>query len=126
MGSARKKDEIAALFFDAGGVVAPTDVINGDNEYLGKIVEEVYSVEDIEVKTDLNQAQIDAYSLAQEFHARYNVPVLEGVVKRRMVLAVSKGRKGRKEFARIASSIYAMNSVEPENKGILPRLIGKE
>lgn len=120
-----KKDELANIFYTEPSVQQGA-AANNENEHLSKIVEEVYSKDDIELKTDLTGEQVLAISLAQTYEERFGVKILDKFTEKFMLLSVSKGRKGRKEFENITSSIYAKNTAEQEDKGIRARLIGKE
>jgi hypothetical protein len=84
-------------------------------------LQEIYSKEDIEMKTDLNQAQINALAKGQLYASIYNVPIVKELCNRVMLLLVSKGRNGRKEFVDMAKS---MNSEEDAKPTLPDRLMG--
>ena len=126
MTKTREKDEAfhKLLVFPKGENNSQT--VSDNNAHLKAIVKEVYSSDDIKLKTDLTSAQVQYNAVGLTFAKRYGVSLLEDIINEQMLLAVSKNRKGRKEFENIASSIMASHRpVEEEDSGILSRLIGK-
>lgn len=97
-----------------------------EGQHIEKIVEEIYSTDDIEVKTDLNDAEIKAIAKGQIFADRYNCNVVEKLCNKIMVLKVSKGRLGRKEFKDIAQSIQNPAPEEALPITMKERFFGKE
>lgn len=88
-----------------------------------KIIEEVYSTENIEVKTDLNELQIKAITKGQLFAEHYNCSIMGKLCNKIMVLSISKNRLGRKEFKEISQNIQ--NPPEPDPITMRERLLGK-
>lgn len=82
-----------------------SEPVNVAEEHLLKIIDETYSKNDIELKTDLNQKQINALTKAEIFAKRYNCSIMEELRNSHMILLVSKDRKGRKEFTDIAKGM---------------------
>ena len=97
---------------------------NASVEIFGKVTEEIYSTDKIELKTDLNDRQILAFSSATVFANKYDRPLLKSVVRQLSLYSVSRGRKGRKEFENIAKANLGM-STEEEARSIPDRLLGR-
>ena len=94
------------------------------DELLLKIIEEVFSKKDIEVKTDINDPQVIAFSKGKLYANRYNSEIVKEFVDLLSVYSVSKGRKSRKEFKEISVALNSMTSAEEEPR-IRDRLLGK-
>jgi hypothetical protein len=75
------------------------------DEHLLKIIDEIYSKKNIEVKTDLSIRQIMAISKGLLFADRYKCKIMRDFCNKIMILSVSKDRKSRKEFTDISSSM---------------------
>lgn len=87
-----------------------------------KLLEEIYSKTDIEMKTDLSLDLVKAITKGQLFAVKYESKLMGDLTNRLMILLVSKGRQGRKEFIEMSKS---MNS-EPEAVPTLSqRLLGQ-
>ena len=93
-------------------------------EIFAKATEEVYSTENIELKTELTDRQIIAFSRAKVFANRYGCSLLNELVDNLSIYSVSRGRKGRKEFENIAKANLGM-SQEDEARSIPDRLLGR-
>lgn len=89
-----------------------------------KVIDEVFSTKDIEVKTELSDRQIIQFTRGHMFHSIFGSPRMLQLVNTLAVYSVSKGRKGRKEFTDIAKSINSYDSAMPEELGIRKRLFG--
>ena len=63
-----------------------------------KDLQELFSNENIEKKTDLSAKQVMALAKAKTFADRYKNKPLDDFINRFVTYAVSKERKGRKEF----------------------------
>lgn len=84
--------------------ITPITNDSSESKYLEMLNSEVYSTENIEVKTDLSQEQINAMAKMVSFAEYFKIPVLESFSNNYMKLQVSKDRKGRGEFTQIATS----------------------
>ena len=93
------------------------------DELLLKIIDEVFSKEDIEVKTDLNNQQIVAFSKGKLYSDRFKSPLIGKLVDHLAIYSVSKDRKSRKEFTEISKALNSMTNDE-ENPRIRDRLLG--
>lgn len=106
----------------------PKDLEQSNNDisqaHLLKIIDETYSIENIEVKTDLTEAQIKAITKGQLFAERYNCEIMNKLCNKIMVLSVSKNRLGRKEFAEISKSFQSPMMEERAPLTIKERLMG--
>jgi len=87
-----------------------------------KLLEEIYSRKDIEMKTDLDIGLVKALTKGQLFASKYKSQLVEDLTNRLMVLLVSKGRQGRKEFIEMSK---AMNTEEQAPPTISSRLFGQ-
>lgn len=120
---AKATDKVSQIFF----MQDPTPINEGDSsardEYLLKIIDEVYSKDNIEVKTDLNVKQINAITKGKIFSQRYKCNLLNNLCDNIMVLSVSKDRKSRKEFTEISKSINSPQEEELPTLG--RRLLGE-
>jgi len=94
------------------------------DEILLKIIDEVFSKKDIEVKTDINDPQVIAFSKGKLYANRFNSDIVSEFVDLLSIYSVSKGRKSRKEFKEISIALNSMNAVEDEPR-IRDRLLGK-
>ena len=90
----------------------------------GKVTDEIYSTEDIELKTELNDRQVLAFASATVFADKFDIPILHDIVNRISVYAVSNKRQGRKEFADISKASLGM-AREDDGTGIPERLLGR-
>jgi hypothetical protein len=89
-----------------------------------KMVEEVYSTTDVELKTDLNNAEIIAITKGKLFSKTFNTPIISELCLTLMELKISKDRKGRKEFVEIAKSLLTP-TLEEQSSSIPQRLLGE-
>ena len=85
-----------------------------------KILNEVYSKDDIEMKTDLTPAQVMPIAKGYVFAEKFDVPILKALCDQTLILLVSKGRLGRKEFVSIAQA----TTHAPEAPSLSERLLG--
>jgi len=97
---------------------------NASVEIFEKVTDEIYSDEDIELKTELNDAQILAFSSASAFAEKFNRPLISNIIHKLSIYSVSRNRKGRKEFENIAKANLGM-SMEDESRSIPDRLLGR-
>lgn len=93
------------------------------DEYILKIIDEVFSKEDIELKTDLSTDQIIKITKGQIFAERYNCSIMDKLCNKIMILSVSKNRSSRKEFTEISKSVSGPQ--EPDLPSIKTRLLGE-
>ena len=82
---------------------------NVRDEHLLKIIDEIYSEDHIEIKTDLNVPQINAITKGLLFAERYNCTLMGDLCNTMMKLLVSKNRQSRKEFTEISKSMQPHN-----------------
>ena len=120
-----KQLDLMNSLFGAGGGMNQTPPPNPSVEIFGKITKEIYSIKNIELKTELNDAQIMAFSQARAFANKYKVPLLNEFVKNLSKYSISRNRKGRKEFESIAKANLQMAGNEEREKRSIPtRLFG--
>jgi len=117
-----KPDLTKNIFGD--NVISGIGQSNSSVEIFGKVTDEIYSKKSIQLKTDLNDRQILAFSSAAVFARKYKRPLLKSLVRELSIYSVSRGRKGRKEFENIAKANLGM-SMEDESRSIPDRLMGR-
>jgi len=85
------------------------DEITGAEEIsdFAKVVERLLSSEDIELKTELSQNQINAISILTTFAEMYDVISIKKLILSFLKLQVSKKRKSRKEIVELMRSKFA-------------------
>lgn len=84
---------------------------------LDKIFELLLSEENIHHNTELNRNEILAFSVLATMGRRYNLPVLQDFLKENMKLRVSKNRRGRDEWVKIASRQLQNEALEQLQQG---------
>jgi hypothetical protein len=112
--------------------IVPIEVNTPDNQpqniteqYKEKMVDEVYSKEDVELKTRLNQAEIIAIAKGQVYADVFKAPIIADLCNKIMILKISKDGLGRKEFVDIAKSMMAPQPEMMQAQTIPERLLGK-
>ena len=100
----------------------PMEQPDTSSKHLEMIFQQIYDKSNIEVKTDLNQAQVNAITKALIFAEKYNVGILKDIAIKHMELLISKDRQGRKEFTQISSRANDMVNPEPT---LFNKLVGK-
>ena len=70
-----------------------------------KVVEEVFNVNNIDMKTDLNQRQINAITKGKLFANQFNCQIMMDLCNLHETLLISKSRAGRKEFIELTKSV---------------------
>jgi hypothetical protein len=86
-----------------------------------KLLEEIYSKQDIELKTDLTMPLVKAVTKGQLFAEKYQSKLMSDLTNRLMILLVSNKRQGRKEFIEMSKSL---NSAEEMPVTMSERLLG--
>ena len=120
-----KQIDFSASLFGNGDVpqaIQPNPTV----EIFKSITKEIYSTKNLELKTELNDRQIMAFSQARAFAKMYGVPLLAEFVKNISKYSKSKNRKGRKEFTDISKANLQMAAVEERERASIPdRLLGR-
>ena len=120
-----KQLDLSAALFGEGNMPAPIQP-NPSVEIFKSITKEIYSKRNIELKTELNDNQIMAFSMAKAFSKRYKVPLLKEFIVNLSEYSISKNRKGRNEFKEIAKANLQMASAEERERQSIPdRLLGR-
>lgn len=101
------------------------DTEDFNDKHLEKIIEEIYSTDNIEVKTDLNENEIRAITKGQLYAEKYKCNIVDNLCNKLMILKVSNKRMGRKEFKEISQSMQP-SYPEEQTMSIPQRLFGKE
>lgn len=91
-----------------------------------KIIDEVFSKTDIQLKTDLTSRQIVAFARAKLYYEKYKVPLISILIQDMSEWLVSKDRKGRKEFTDIAKAFSHSVAGDDLSPSPFGRLLGKE
>ncbi|MDY0292681.1 MAG: hypothetical protein RBR02_10150 [Desulfuromonadaceae bacterium] len=100
-----------------------TEQMPSNTAHLERLLEEVYSKKDIELKTELNTAEIIALTQLDAYARRFKSPIAKFVSMRFKELNVSKKRQGRKEFVQVSKSMQP--SVDFEMPEPRSRFLGK-
>jgi hypothetical protein len=98
------------------------DTPDTNSKHLEMIFQQIYDKSNIEVKTDLNQQQINAITKALIFADKYNVGILKDIAIKHMELLISKDRQSRKEFTTISAK---MNDGLMHEPTLFDKLVGK-
>jgi hypothetical protein len=95
---------------------------NRKDMWMQEVSKQIFSTDNIEVKTDLTTSQINALAKGHLFAETYGVSLMANLCNRIEVLLVSKDRKGRKEFTEIAKTFN--NESELDFKPSLKERLG--
>jgi len=112
-------DLTSQIFNPQPTVQAPEGAYSPDLKYA---MEEIFSNDNLEMKTDLTQKQINAMTKGLLFAKEFKNNLMRDLVNKMMRLLVSKGRKGRAEFIQMTQQIN--NQAPQQNEGIAKRLLG--
>lgn len=96
--------------------------VQPNNPDLMYALSEVFSIKNIEMKTDLNQRQINAITRGKLYAKEFKSKLMADLVRQMMVLMISKNRKGRAEFTQMAQSVHQANTTQ--GNGIAKQLLG--
>ena len=100
--------------------------VNPQVEIFSNITKEIYSTKNLELKTELNDKQIMAFSQARAFAKIYKVPLLATFVRNISLYSISKNRKGRKEFSDISKANLQMAGADEKEPSSIPaRIFGR-
>jgi phosphatidate phosphatase APP1 len=119
-----KESEITNFLLVAREAEPNKDENSSRDEFFLKVIDEVFSKENIEVKTDLNNRQIIAMSKGEIFAQRYDCSIMRDLCEAIMIRSVSKDRKGRGEFTEISKSLNMPSEME-ESLSLKQRLLGE-
>ena len=86
-----------------------------------KVVDEVFNTNNIDMKTDLNQRQINAITKGKLFASQFNCEIMMNLCNLHETLLISKSRAGRKEFIELTKSFNTTEELQPSIK---ERLLG--
>ena len=78
-----------------------------------KALDELFSVDGIDLKSDINNRQISALTRGYIFADVYKCRYMGDLVRHILELSVSKSREGRKEFVRVLQSSNREDPQEP-------------
>ena len=109
---------------DFGAIFADNSAKNERLEMLDAIGDKVFGVDNLAVKTQFNPREIMAFATARTFALKYNIPILLSWTDAIMLNKISQGRQSRKEFADIAKSMLAAQTVDDKQKTLADRLFG--
>lgn len=103
--------------------VPPIDIeealslVEDEKSELDKVLELLLDQNNIQHNTELNKREITAFSVLATIAKKYDLSVLNGFLKENLVLRVSKGRAGRKEWVKIVARHLDHQMEEEEKKG---------
>ena len=83
---------------------------NEKDMWMQEVSKQIFSKVDVEVKSDLNAAQINALTKGKLFAETFNVSIMDRLCYWQMLLPISKNRGSRKEFADISKNMHPDNS----------------
>ena len=109
---------------DFSAIFADNNAKNERLEMLDAIGDKVFGVDNLAVKTQFNSREIMAFATARTFALKYNIPILLSWTDAIMLNKISQGRQSRKEFADIAKSMLASQSIDDNQKTLADRLFG--
>ena len=92
-----------------------------ETEHMKEMFRMIYSKKDIQLKTDLNPAQILAITKMNIYGDTFGIRIAKEITRTFMELAVSKSRMGRKEFTEISKAVQSTSQEPPT---IQERLLG--
>jgi len=92
--------------------------VNTTAAMLSAIMEQQFSADNIEQKTELNDEQIVIFSQCETFADRYNLPLLKKITGGMMRKNVSRNRKGRIEWADIAKASFNAAYADDQERGL--------
>ena len=78
-----------------------------------KALDELFSVDGIDLKSDINNRQISALTRGYIFADVYKCRYMGDLVRHILELSVSKSREGRKEFVKVLQSASREDPQEP-------------
>lgn len=105
--------------------IIPIQNDNNDRlEMLNAITEQNYSTENIQVKTELNVAQVQAFAIGTVFANRYKNKLIKELIDEIMKNNLSKNRQSRKESIDVAKSMLGSQVETERSNDLKTRLIG--
>ena len=97
------------------------DTISISDHIKMKVVDEVFNTNNIDMKTDLNQRQINAITKGKLFANQFNCQIMMDLCNLHETLLISKSRAGRKEFIELTKSV---TNTDQDAPSIKERLLG--
>lgn len=94
-------------------------------ELLLKLSEQIFSREDIDIKTVLNKRQVVAFAQASLYADIFNVPVVKNMVEKLSIYSISENGLSRKEFTELAKSIMSYTN-DQDRQTLSKHLLGSE
>ena len=88
-----------------------------------KIVDEIFSTNNIDMKTDLNQKQINAITKGKLYAEHFGSRLMLNLCNLHETLLISKSRAGRKEFIELTKNVLS-HQEENLQPSIKERLLG--
>lgn len=84
----------------------------GQSTDFSKSLKEMFSEENIKMKTDLTPKQICKLNVIREWSEYYDIPLLKHLYHRFIALRVSKDRQGRTEAVNMTQQIMQLKRLE--------------
>jgi len=84
----------------------------GQSTDFSKSLKEMFSKDNIKMKTDLTPKQICKLNIIREWSDYYDIPLLKHLYNRFISLRVSKDRKGRGEAVSMTQQIVSLKRLE--------------
>jgi hypothetical protein len=89
-----------------------------------KIVDEIFSTNNIDMKTDLNQKQINAITKGKLYAEHFGSKLMLNLCNLHETLLISKSRAGRKEFIELTKNVLSHQEQVDFTPTIKERLLG--
>ena len=89
-----------------------------------KIVDEIFSTNNIDMKTDLNQKQINAITKGKLYAEHFGSKLMLNLCNLHETLLISKSRAGRKEFIELTKNVMGSSQQTDYLPTIKERLLG--
>lgn len=89
-----------------------------------RAIDEMFSSDDIAIKTDLTKRQILSIARGLFYAERYDSEVMRTFINHVLTLSVSKNRKSRDEFVRLIRAAQETVVAEEDSSGKLRRMLG--
>jgi hypothetical protein len=84
----------------------------GQSTDFSKSLREMFSEENLKMKSDLSSKQIAKLNIIKEWSEYYDIEILRRLYSRFIALRVSKLRKGRDEAVKMTQQIISMKRIE--------------
>lgn len=112
-------------------VLATAAVNNNEDQYdhedkhKEKMIEEIYSTDNVKVKTELTQRQANVHAKMYVLGDYFKIPLLKDIARETQEHYISLKRGSRKEFTEIANGMNQSIMREDGQQSVVDKLLGK-